>query len=74
MAKSSPTEQDWHYETAIARVEHLVKQIEGGELDLADVFDRFAAANSDLDRCEAFLADKQTQVDLAIETLGDSPA
>ena len=44
------------------------------DLDLADVFDRFAAANSDLDRCEAFLADKQTQVDLAIETLGDSPA
>jgi len=74
VAKSPSTERDWHYETAIARVETLVKQIEGGELDLADVFDRFAAANRDLEQCEAFLSAKQEQIDLTIETLDDSPA
>ena len=89
MAKSSPvnssansqvnspanaqTDRDWSYETAIARVETLVKQIETGDLDLADVFDRFDAASRDLQHCERFLAEKQQQLDLAIETLESTP-
>jgi exodeoxyribonuclease VII small subunit len=73
MAKSSQTDRDWSYEAAIVRVETLVKQIEAGDLDLADVFDRFDTASQDLQQCEQFLAEKQQQLDLAIETLGSTP-
>lgn len=73
MATSSQADRDWSYETAIARVETLVKQIETGDLDLAEVFDRFDTASQDLQQCEQFLAEKQQQLDLAIETLESTP-
>lgn len=73
MAKSSQADRDWSYEAAIARVETLVKQIETGDLDLADVFDHFDTASRDLQQCEQFLAAKQQQLDLAIETLESAP-
>ncbi|KKJ01630.1 exodeoxyribonuclease VII [Prochlorothrix hollandica PCC 9006 = CALU 1027] len=60
---------DWNYEATVAEVEAIVAQIEGGELELADLFDRFELAVNRLRQCEAFLDAKQKQVDLLIETL-----
>ncbi|MGA1625451.1 MAG: exodeoxyribonuclease VII small subunit, partial [Prochlorothrix sp.] len=54
---------------AVAEVEAIVAQIEGGELELAELFDRFEAAVTQLRQCEAFLNEKQQQVDLLIENL-----
>jgi exodeoxyribonuclease VII small subunit len=62
---------DWNYEATVAEVESILTQIESGELDLADVFDRFSTAVESLRQCEAFLAQRQKQVDLLIETLTD---
>lgn len=59
----------WHYEAAVAEVEEIVAQIEGGELELAALFDRFETAVQRLRQCEAFLNQKQQQMDLLIETL-----
>jgi exodeoxyribonuclease VII small subunit len=65
------SEADWNYEATVAEVEAILTQIESGELDLADVFDRFSTAVESLRQCEAFLAQRQKQVDLLIETLTD---
>lgn len=62
---------DWHYETAIARVEDIIEQIETGDLDLAAVFSQFAIAVEQLNQCDAFLAQQQAQMALLIETLTD---
>jgi exodeoxyribonuclease VII small subunit len=65
---------DWHYETSVAEVETIISRIESGELDLEDVFEQFAQAVESLGQCEAFLTERQSQVELLIETLGDAPS
>lgn len=62
----------WVYEEAVAEVEAIVARIEAGQLDLADVFTEFATAVKQLQRCQAFLEQKQQEVGLLIETLEDS--
>ena len=64
---------DWNYETTVAEVEAILAKIEGGQLELADVFANFSTAVEYLRQCEAFLGDRQKQVDLLIETLTDEP-
>lgn len=61
--------EDWNYEATVDQVETIIKQIEAGELDLAEVFEQFAAAVKHLRQCEAFLQQRQQQMDLIIETL-----
>jgi exodeoxyribonuclease VII small subunit len=55
----------------VAQVETIIEQIERGELELAEVFDQFASAVEYLRQCEAFLQQRQQQMDLLIETLTD---
>jgi exodeoxyribonuclease VII small subunit len=71
MAKRTPdkTAEDWNYETAIARIETTVTELEQGELPLADIFAQFEQAVTELRRCEGFLAEKQQQATVLIETL-----
>lgn len=64
-------QEDWSYEATVDRVETIIEQIEAGELELAEVFEQFAAAVKYLHQCEAFLQQRQQQMDLAIETLAD---
>ena len=64
---------DWNYEAAVAQVEAIVARIEGGSLELEEVFDQFAAAVEHLRQCETFLQERQQQVNLLIETLKDEP-
>ncbi|MCP2728341.1 exodeoxyribonuclease VII small subunit [Limnofasciculus baicalensis] len=59
----------WKYEATVAQVERIVKQIESGELELAEVFEQFSTAVEYLRQCEAFLTQRQEQMDLLIETL-----
>jgi exodeoxyribonuclease VII small subunit len=59
----------WNYEATVAQIESIIQQIEAGELELADVFEQFAAAVRYLRQCEAFLQKRQQQMDLLIETL-----
>lgn len=74
MDLTSPAQNDWdqgswNYELAVARVEAIVEQIEAGDLELADLFDRFETAVAYLRQCEIFLKDKQQQMDLMVEIL-----
>lgn len=59
----------WKYEATVARVEKIIKEIESGELELAEVFQEFSTAIEYLRQCEAFLNQRQEQMDLLIETL-----
>lgn len=62
---------DWRYEDTMHEVETIIHDIETGQLDLADVFERFTVAITYLQQCEAFLTDRQGQMELLIEELGD---
>jgi exodeoxyribonuclease VII small subunit len=66
--------EHWHYETSVAEIETIINRIESGELELEDVFEQFAQAVESLGQCETFLAERQSQVELLIETLGDPPS
>lgn len=63
----------WSYEETVRQVEAIMTRIESGELELAAVFDQFAAAVSHLRQCERFLRQRQQQMDLLIETLSNEP-
>jgi exodeoxyribonuclease VII small subunit len=63
---------EWKYEAAVERVEAILGEIESGELELSEVFDRFAVAVDSLQQCEVFLSKQREQVDLLLENLGDS--
>jgi len=69
---ADPQLPDWSYEETVAYIEDIIAQIESGELDVAQVFDRFALAVQHLRQCETFLAERRQQMDLLIETLSDS--
>ncbi|NDJ16582.1 exodeoxyribonuclease VII small subunit [Myxacorys almedinensis] len=68
---STVDEDNWNYEETVAKVEEILTRIEAGELELAAVFEEFSAAVEYLRQCESFLAERQKQVDLLIETLTD---
>lgn len=70
--RPAPNPSDWHYETALAEAESVVRQLEAGDLDLDLAFEQFAIAVDRLQQCDRFLRDRQNQVSLAIETL-DNP-
>jgi exodeoxyribonuclease VII small subunit len=63
---------EWKYEAAVERVEAILGEIESGELELSEVFDRFAVAVESLQQCEVFLSKQREQVDLLLENLGDT--
>lgn len=72
-AKSvSPKPDPWSYEETVATVEAIVADLESGRLPLAEVLTQFEQAVQALQRCETYLADKRSQVDLLIETLTDA--
>ncbi len=75
MTAWQPTD-NWSYEAAIAEVETIIQQIESGELDLSEVIEQFQTAAHTLKQCDAYLTQKQNQVELIIEELSDleSPA
>jgi len=61
--------ESWNYETTVAEVELIIKQIEAGELELAEVFEQFTTAVEYLNQCQNFLIQRQQQMDVLIETL-----
>ncbi len=73
-AKRKSKVNDWSYETTVTQIEDILNLIERGEVDLADVFEQFSVAIEYLKQCEQFLGDRQSQVDLLIETLTNEGA
>jgi exodeoxyribonuclease VII small subunit len=63
--------QKWNYEQTVERVEEILEAIEGGELELTEIFSQFAVAVESLQQCENFLSAQREQVELLLENLGD---
>ena len=63
---------NWKYEETVDRVEEILAEIEGGDLDLAEVFSKFEIAVASLQQCESFLAEHSQRVELLLENLGDN--
>lgn len=53
------------------RVEEILAAIEGGDLELTEIFSQFAVAVESLQQCENFLSTQREQVELLLENLGD---
>lgn len=70
---SASLPSDWQYESAVDKVEAIIQDIEGGELELADIFDQFSIAVQELHACESFLQHHRHQVELLVETLANEP-
>ncbi|MBH8571639.1 exodeoxyribonuclease VII small subunit [Nostocaceae cyanobacterium CENA369] len=70
-ASNSDSMEGWNYEAKVVEIEEIIARIEAGELELEEVFERFAKAVEYLRQCESFLQQRQQQVDLLIETLSD---
>ena len=69
MAKKNP---NWNYEETVDRVEKILAGIEGGDLELAEVFSQFEIAVASLQQCESFLAEHSERVELLLENLGNT--
>jgi exodeoxyribonuclease VII small subunit len=64
--------QNWKYEEAVAKVEAILAEIEGGDLELAEVFSQFEIAVESLQQCDRFLTEQQERVELLLADLGDT--
>jgi exodeoxyribonuclease VII small subunit len=53
------------YEEKVAQVEEILGEIESGDLELTEVFSRFAVA------VESFLSQQREHVELLLENLGE---
>ena len=60
----------WNYEETVTGIEEILVAIEGGDLELTEVFSQFAVAVDHLNQCERFLATQREQVELLLEDLG----
>lgn len=69
MPRAKKSADNWNYETSVAEVEAIITNIETGELPLADIFDQFEKAVTELKKCDGFLQEKQQQAQLLIEIL-----
>jgi exodeoxyribonuclease VII small subunit len=68
-----PLLSHWSYEATVGEIEAVIIRIESGDLKLAEVFNQFETAINQLRQCEAFLSERQQQMDLLVETLTDLP-
>ncbi|HEY9809747.1 MAG TPA: exodeoxyribonuclease VII small subunit [Halomicronema sp.] len=57
------------YEAKVAKIEEIIKKMEIGNLEMTEMFDSFSVASQYLRECEDFLAEKQQQQTIYVETL-----
>ena len=72
--KNNARPADWRYEETVTQIESIIEQIETGALELEDVFEQFSQAMAYLQQCDQFLNERQAQMELLVETLGDRPS
>ena len=69
MPRAKKSAENWNYETSVEQVEAIITNLETGDLPLADIFEQFERAVTELKKCDNFLQEKQQQAQLLIETL-----
>ncbi|MEM1252161.1 MAG: exodeoxyribonuclease VII small subunit [Cyanobacteria bacterium P01_H01_bin.21] len=69
MPRTKKSDTSWNYEASVTQVEAIINDLETGDLPLADIFEQFEKAVTELKKCDSFLQEKQQQAQLLIETL-----
>lgn len=69
MPRAKKAAETWNYEASVEQVEAIITDLETGELPLADIFEQFEKAVTELKKCDNFLQEKQQQAQILIETL-----
>ncbi|MDV3347733.1 exodeoxyribonuclease VII small subunit [Leptolyngbyaceae cyanobacterium CCMR0082] len=69
MPRTKKSDNNWNYEASVEQVEAIITDLETGDLPLADIFEQFEKAVTELKKCDSFLQEKQQQAQLLIETL-----
>ncbi|MBX2864075.1 MAG: exodeoxyribonuclease VII small subunit [Leptolyngbyaceae cyanobacterium MAG.088] len=69
MPRAKKAAETWNYEASVEQVEAIITNLETGELPLADIFEQFEKAVTELKKCDNFLQEKQQQAQILIETL-----
>ncbi|EKV02892.1 exonuclease VII small subunit [Leptolyngbya sp. PCC 7375] len=69
MPRAKKSDNNWNYEASVEQVEAIITDLETGDLPLADIFEQFEKAVTELKKCDSFLQEKQQQAQLLIETL-----
>lgn len=69
MPRAKKAAETWDYEASVEQVEAIITNLETGDLPLADIFEQFEKAVTELKKCDTFLQEKQQQAELLIETL-----
>ena len=69
MPRAKKSADTWNYEASVEQVEDIITNLETGDLPLADIFEQFERAVTELKKCDNFLQEKQQQAQLLIETL-----
>ena len=69
MPRAKKSADNWDYEAAVEQVEAIITDLETGDLPLANIFEQFEKAATELKKCDTFLQAKQQQAQLLIETL-----
>lgn len=73
MPRVKKSDKNWNYEASVEQVEAIIADLETGDLPLADIFEQFEQAVTELKKCDSFLQAKQQQAQLLIETLMPEP-
>ena len=69
MPRAKKSTETWDYEASVAQIETIITDLETGELPLANIFEQFEKAATELKKCDTFLQEKQQKAQLLIETL-----
>lgn len=69
MPRAKKTADTWNYEVSVEKVEAIITELETGELPIAEIFQQFEQAVTELKKCDSFLQEKQKHAQLLIENL-----
>jgi exodeoxyribonuclease VII small subunit len=61
MPRAKKAAETWDYEASVEQVEAIITNLETGDLPLADIFEQFEKAVTELKKCDTFLQEKQQQ-------------
>lgn len=70
MSESDRNIEDLGFEEALGELEQIVEELEGGQVELERMLDRFERAMALRKRCAALLADAETRIEQLVNEEG----
>lgn len=74
MAESNAKIEELGFEDALEELEQIVEELEGGQVELERMLDRFERAMALRTHCAALLSDAETRIEQLVNDEGDTDA